>query len=376
MVKTSNKPRPEPLLPQTRLSETRSSKITPNERNAFTGLFQKYGPLEKDAAVQTEQEGTSNDRPSKADMSHVMQMFGDLMAEQKPTEKKVVEKPVEIVVEAPEPITTTEEELETPAESSSGLIRLKDIHPANDPWNDEWENRSIEEKEAIDMVVRREVAKISDRLFESIQEEKGDAGIWEVCNQQVFSMMHSLDRNHIPSSTESSTKAAPDAIDIPRILPVESVVAELYPKLLLRVFRILGTYFPDSPIIGQFRTTMRAQGKASIFFGVSPALYDEMIIFSWTNGHDITAVVSLLHDMDNAGVTPSDTVRQLLGQIVQKHKVDMRSVSKGGRHAFWDEPQNRAAFEELTGPFGWTEKSHSRQRRTRLKIPTFRSSKP
>lgn len=251
-------------------------------------------------------------------------------------------------------------------------IQLKDVVSANEEWDDKWENFLMTERQAIGMVIRREVTKITDRLLASIEEEKGDSGVWEVCTQQVFSIVHFLDQ------TDEPFKVAPTGIEIPPILPAELVIPELYPKLLLQVFRMLTTYFPDSPILGQFRSAVKAQGQESTFFAVSPALYDEMVIFFWDHAKDLSGVVSFLHDMHNGGLDPSQTVHHLLRRIVKERREDMKSVADGEKHEFWDIPSNRAAFEELDGPFGWVERSkaqsYQKRSKNRLPLPRFRHS--
>ncbi|KAJ6164049.1 hypothetical protein N7470_002721 [Penicillium chermesinum] len=378
------KPKPPPPKPK---STVQPKTITPGEREAFQNLFARLGAVKRDEDQQTEKAYASNNRPNGADISQLMQIFGATMEEKRTTKRKSEEKceiiqpepkpepepkPVPVPVaggEKPEPPAEPQAELpkQPPKQPPGSPITLKDIKAADEVWNDEWENPSIEERQAINMVIRREVTKITEKLLTSIQQDKGDSGVWEVCTQQVFSMMHSLDQgSSAPSAlSPSSPETARDRIDIPAILPADIVIAELYPKLLLQVFRMLGTYFPDSPILGQFRPSIYLLRRV-------PALYDEMVIFYWNRDKDLTAVVSFLQDMENAGLDPSKAVRKLLRDIVRQQREDMKAGPNSERRAFWEIPQNRAAFEELVGPFGWLEKSKGTGRRNRLPIPKMK----
>lgn len=240
-------------------------------------------------------------------------------------------------------------------------------------------------KEAINMVVGRESKKIESELFNAIEQGKGDSGLWEVCKQRIFTMIGQFGTVSpvIPvdlgSNADSSVEQSPNSghpsgpLDIPDAVPPGPIIAKLYPQLLLLAFRILGTHFPESPLIGQFRTAVQANGRTFAFLGTSQPLYEELISFHWRTCYDLPAVVSFLRDMDTAGLDPSRRVRRILREIVRQREQDLESNQKAGDGSFWDAPPNRKAFEELAGPGGWMETIKSRRRqRPDVAIPVLK----
>ncbi|KAJ5379990.1 uncharacterized protein N7496_002418 [Penicillium cataractarum] len=232
-------------------------------------------------------------------------------------------------------------------------------------------------REAIEFVVKKESEKIEFALFQAIEEGKGDMGLWDVCKERIFSVLQHLDEgaeitmpgsdNSYGANEASGTKQATPAagpLRIPSVVPIGPVITELYPKTLLIAFRLLNTHFPESPLIGQFRSTIKEQGRASALLGSSVALYDEMIHFYWHGCNDLPAVVSFLHDMDVTGLEPSFRTRRLLKDIVRQRQrdKDTQEESLHGQESFWEFPPNKKAFEELAGRKGWLEKLKARAR--------------
>ncbi|KAJ5482889.1 hypothetical protein N7539_006335 [Penicillium diatomitis] len=234
-------------------------------------------------------------------------------------------------------------------------------------------------QEAIEIVVKKESQKIEFALFQAIEEGRGDMGLWEVCKERIFSVLQHLDENAnitMPGAVNKTSSDDADVADsahthtssglfrIPAVVPIDQVITELYPRTLLIAFRLLNTHFPGSPLIGQFRTTIKDQGRASALLGSSVALYDEMIQFYWYGCNDLPAVVSFLHDMDVTGLEPSSRTRRLLKDIVRQRKRDLDHGDQPthDQDSFWDFPPNKAAYEELAGPGGWLEKLRSRAR--------------
>lgn len=234
-------------------------------------------------------------------------------------------------------------------------------------------------KEAIEFVVKKESEKIEFALFQAIEEGKGDMGLWEVCKERIFSVLQHLDEaaeitmpgsdnSLVANETLSTNSAGPPSgpLRIPSVVPISPVITALYPRTLLIAFRLLNTHFPESPLIGQFRSTIQEQGRASALLGSSVALYDEMIHFYWHGCNDLPAVVSFLHDMDVTGLDPSFRTRRLLKDIVrqQQRDKDTRGQSQVDQDSFWDFPPNKRAFEELAGRNGWLEKLKARARQS------------
>lgn len=279
--------------------------------------------------------------------------------------------------------TRTESQTETrpvtglPSDVPGGShkIRLGDLGFA-EPASSTRGEAMITVREAVEAVVQREAEKIEFELFRAIEQGKGDIGLWDVCKERIFSMLQHLDET--TSTTEADPSTAGDLphtdaesepeptaprspsgpLDIPSVVPTSPVVARLYPKTLLIAFRLLNTHFPDSQLISQFRSTIKAQGRTSAVLGTSGALYDEMVYFYWHGCNDLPAVVSFLHDMDVHGLSPRKHIRALLKGIVRQRYHDLEAAREAGEEEdpFWELPPNRRAFQELAAPGGWLDR--------------------
>lgn len=230
--------------------------------------------------------------------------------------------------------------------------------------------------EAIKLVVKREASKIEFALFEAIEDGKGDMGLWQVCKERIFTMLELLGeespaeasdlRTNLPTTVDQSTTAdktdtsaktpsspSSEFVKVPDGVPVPPVVAALYPKTLLIAFRLLKTHFPDSPLISQFRLTIKAHRTSNIL-GSSTDLYDELIFFYWRDCTDLPAVVSLLHEMDLTGLVPSSKTRDLLYDITRQRKRDLahHRMEESSQVSWWRMPPNEKAYRELVGNDG------------------------
>ncbi|GAB1200924.1 hypothetical protein APSETT444_010305 [Aspergillus pseudonomiae] len=167
----------------------------------------------------------------------------------------------------------------------------------------------------------------------------------------------------------------PSHLEVPESVPVEPVVTALYPKMLLVAFRLLNLHFPNSPLISQFRATIKSHGRASAVLGSSTGLYNELIYFYWRGCHDIPGVVSLLREMEVIGIEPNHRTCGLLTGIVNQRDRDlkqhwkrMHNEKRGPRREpWWDLAPNRKAVRELLGPEGWM---HRIERRVQEKRPS------
>lgn len=292
-------------------------------------------------------------------------------------------------------------------------------------------------EKAVGMVVQREAAKIESSLLNCVKFGSGDLGMWEVCRDRIFTMMQYLEQedsgsdNNQKSTTMTSqsgespqlqppqpqpepepieeeeeekedqedqenhhnndndndnpqkaTSAYPpsETLDIPPFIPPKPVITTLYPKMLLTAFRLLTTCYPTSPLISQFRSSIRAHGAASTIAGSSVDLYDDLLEFYWVGCSDLPGVVSLLREMEVTGVEPDERTVGVLRGIVRERDEDVggggggggRGVGKGrGRKdrgfegmAWWDMGPNREVIRELTSPGGWIERLDERVRRS------------
>lgn len=235
------------------------------------------------------------------------------------------------------------------------------------------EGKQVPMERAIDIIVRRESAKIEAALQEAIEHEKGDIGIWDVCKARIFSMLQDINQP-IPTpnphqTEENQNQNQNHTLQIPSTVPSKAVVISLYPKMLLVAFRLLSVHFPHSPLIRQFRSTIRSHGRASAILGTSTALYNELIYFYWRGCSDIAGVISLLREMEVTGVEPSARTCSILQGILRQREWDLkghwhRSQRDDGagssREPWWDLAPNRRAIRDLMGPDGWLSRLEER----------------
>lgn len=236
------------------------------------------------------------------------------------------------------------------------------------------ESRQVPMEQAIDIIVRREAAKIEAALQEAIDHDKGDIGIWDVCRARIFSMLHDIQTTTTATTPEPQPKTEEEekeTLQIPSTVPRKAVVVSLYPKMLLVAFRLLSVHFPHSPLIRQFRSTIRSHGRASAILGTSTELYNELIYFYWRGCSDIAGVISLLREMEVTGVEPSARTCSILQGILRQREWDLKghwhrsqrhdtAGAGNSREPWWDLAPNRRAIRDLMGPDGWLSRLEER----------------
>ncbi|KAJ5736400.1 uncharacterized protein N7483_001525 [Penicillium malachiteum] len=341
--------------PWSRDSGTKKSKsrtFTRNERDAFDGLLSRWNKQQTDHA-QTEESET---------ITHFESILGTTThgASQKHgSESKRKETPIK--------------DRDKPRDEEEG-IHLSELGFTT-PGSRTTVDPIVPMKAAIHMVVQRELRKIEAELFQAMEDQKSDSAVWKVCKERIFTIpdhvggatsSSSSDLDGVPNEHQvdqsNSGEVFSGPLNIPAAVPAGLVVAKLYPRLLVVAFRVLSTHFPESPLIGQFRTAVRANGRTSAFLGTSSQLYEELMTFSWYTCNDLPAVVSSLQDMEIAGLDTNRRVRKLLRDIVDQREHDLDSPDQVRDRSFWDAPPNQQAFEELAGPGGWLETISSRMK--------------
>ncbi|KAK1147700.1 hypothetical protein N8T08_001045 [Aspergillus melleus] len=240
---------------------------------------------------------------------------------------------------------------------------------------------SIPMQEAVFLIVERESARTGAALQAAIDAGKGDQAVWDVCKERIFSMLDLLVTTHTakadvdaspfapsdPTADPEQTATLAKLLDLPPEMPAESVVSALYPRMLLSVFQLLNLHFPQSPLIGQFRTTVKSHGRTSTVLGASTGLYNEMIYFYWRGCQDLPSVISLLQEMEVTGVEPDERMCALLRAIVLQRKEDIYKHARRRmpnapktREPWWDLAPNRMAVKDLIGEDGWIRKLEMR----------------
>ena len=290
---------------------------------------------------------------------------------------------------------------------------------------------NVSTREAAKLVMRRESAKIEAALRDAITDGRGDMGVWEVCKARIFSMLQylgeaqGLDPKYLPppgmlmpalpsgekpandlsgsdetksaeedkvpekeqsalvttqremgveapdndqtESSESEPKAVIGPLEIPSFVPVENVVSLLYPRMLLVAFRLINTHFPNSPLISQFRSTIKAHGRVSMVLGSSTGLFNELLYFHWRGCNDLPGVISLLQEMETTGAEPNERTHSLLHSIIAQRNRDLKDYhtrrNAGDavpKDPWWDMAPNRKAMREIMGRDGWARKIYLR----------------
>ncbi|OJJ97973.1 hypothetical protein ASPACDRAFT_15334, partial [Aspergillus aculeatus ATCC 16872] len=248
----------------------------------------------------------------------------------------------------------------------------------------EWLTRNLVSTErAVEAVVLRESHVIETALLRAVKRKHGDRRLWDACREMVFPLVHALEAD--VGVQHSDTKADETELQgessyklvLPEGVPVSSVVAELYPKMLLAAFRLLNLHSPASTLIGQFRSTIRLMGPTSAVLGGSTGLYNELIYFYWRGCQDLPAVVALMQEMDVTGVEPDARTVRILGSIATQRTRDLKAhwqrnigslprprnpaeKVRVGRETWWDLAPNRKAFRALYDDDGWVAKVKAR----------------
>ncbi|KAJ5765267.1 hypothetical protein N7520_004826 [Penicillium odoratum] len=346
--------------------------ITRNEREAFGGLLTRLNTAQKSPPLETHEPDSV---PKTEDLLAVMSIFESILEDKSAAAKESrAAKFQDGTLSDKGPSRKSDQPEETVYEAEDVRIGDLGLEVSSAGTN---ADSVVTLTEAVNMIVEREAKRIESELFQAVEQGKGDAGLWAVCRERIFTMISHIggpisanDQNLDPDSVNAAHSSGP--LNIPAAVPAGPVVAKLYPQLLLLAFRILSTHFPQSPLISQFRTAAKAHGSSSAFLGTSQTLCDELMDFYWYSCNDLPAVVSFLRDMDTAGLDPSRRVRKLLRDIVQQHDRDVKSTRKAGGEHFWDAPPNQKAFHELAGSGGWIETINSRKlqrRRTAIPVP-------
>lgn len=157
-----------------------------------------------------------------------------------------------------------------------------------------------------------------------------------------------------PENPDSPEHRSP--LEIPSFIPPELVVTVLYPRMLLVAFRLINTNFPNSPLISQFRSTIRSHGRVSYVLGSSTGIYNELLYFQWRGCNDLPGVVTLLREMDLTGVEPNRRTRALIDSIVAQRDSDIKEHGEGENapaDPWWDMAPNRKAMREITSRSGF-----------------------
>lgn len=353
---------------------SRKFTITRGEKQVFQELL---GELEKSGTNLTEATRraaeSSPHKDSEGEMTQISALFDSVLAEFRKKEKRREERSERQrrSNESDEAMRLAEE-----AEEAESQVDISELLGE--------EGRQMPIERAIKIIVQRESTKIENALQAAIDEDKGDIGIWEICKARIFSMLQTVPgvAPGTQQQQEQDTTTTTD-LEIPASVPREPVVISLYPQMLLVSFRLLNLHFPNSPLISQFRSTIKSHGRASAVLGTSTGLYNELIYFYWRGCNDLAGVTSLLQEMEVIGVEPNQRTVGILRGILSQREKDLKrhwylrkqAMEQGRdpdqvggfgiREPWWDMAPNRRVVKELLGPDGWVHRLEERVKKLR-----------
>ncbi|CAG8906382.1 unnamed protein product [Penicillium egyptiacum] len=347
-------------------------KITTQEKLVFGGLLEQLG-FKHDGETTEASSLKPMSEEKKAEMAELVSMFDNLLKDprQKKAASKAKQQPKDDYSSYRRPEKPKTEE-QVPAENQGPKrIYLRDLG-YSEPATASAAEVTVSLRRAIEIVVKAESEHIEFALLQAIEDGKGDLGVWEVCKQRIFSMLRHLDEKSLEEASDPENLSTTDQpepanrpsgrLRVPAVVPVAPVVVSLYPSTLLIAFRLLNTHFRDSPLIPQFRSTIKEYGRVSAFLGASSGLYDELIHYHWRVCKDLPAVVSILREMNQLGINPSSKSRGMLTGLIIRQARDLEAHRKSPseKSFFWDLPSNKEAFHELTRKDGWMDQIEAR----------------
>ncbi|KAL2853829.1 hypothetical protein BJY01DRAFT_206472 [Aspergillus pseudoustus] len=359
---------------------TSKPKMTVDETRAFAALFQHLEE-DTDPDSKSKMDGDSTERskssmPDQNMIQEISSIFDTVMRDinarkkaevsQHPTPKSQIHPEIEPVADVMETENTF------PLSDSEELEEAEKLEAR--PKDGKEQSHKLNNK-LIRQIIHREGLKIESALFSAaVDEKQGDTGIWDICKERIFPMVQLLETDANSKATSSApnelefsegdrdsqsvtrTSLENPLLDVPDIVPIETVVSELYPKMLLAAFRLLNLHFPESPLIGQFRSTINSLGRESAVLGSSTALYNELIYFYWRGRQDLPEVLSILREMDILGLSPDQQTVRFLESILHQRERDLKALRLPGADQssgrWWDLPQNRKAIHDLVGEKG------------------------
>ncbi|CAI7568271.1 unnamed protein product [Penicillium glandicola] len=347
-------------------------KITTQEKLIFGGLLEQLG-FKHDGETTEASSSKPMSEEQKAEMAELVSVFDNLLKDPRARKAalKAKQEPKEDYSSYRRPEKTEREE-QVPAENQGPKrINLRDLG-YSEPATASAAEVTVSLRRAIEIIVKAESEHIEFALFQAIEDGKGDMGVWEVCKERIFSMLRHLDDKSLVEASDPDNLSTTDQpepatqpagpLRVPAVVPVAPVVVALYPKTLLIAFRLLNTHFRESPLIPQFRSTIKEYGRVSTFLGASSGLYDELIHYHWRVCKDLPTVISILREMNQLGINPSSKSRGMLTGLIIRHARDLKAhrESASEKDFFWDLPSNKEAFDELTRKDGWMDQIEAR----------------
>lgn len=210
---------------------------------------------------------------------------------------------------------------------------------------------------------------------------KTDLELWQVLEQEVFSMVDKFDLGQAGQpSTGSETSSLEDpgseAPPKPKVSQL-SILGPLYPSHLLLGLRFLSSSFSQpSQLALSILPRIKSLGVISQVLGASTALYNELLRIQWHRHDNYEAVVNLLLEMENSGLEfDEETLKIVRGirrtrlAVMEGEKGDVWKVLFSQRwppfartFTLWErkiKDEVAARSKELERRLGWTQSIYS-----------------
>lgn len=351
----------------------RKPRLTGGESQAIASLFSKYDPLGSGhpsaSAPEAKTSGRKDTQATDGVFAEIGAIFDSVMTDMKDREEKQAradehrrQRRLGLLEDSSE---DRFQAAESKARSERDASRQHDGGPFDLPDNDEELSELVDRGQmtpanAIELVTKRETAKIEAELREAVVNLE-EMEFWGLCQERIFSLVKFLDSPGTTLSSEderepqdaehSPSQSTPKHLEVPSCIPLDAVIAGVYPRLCRTAFILLNLHFPESPLIAQFRTTINSLGRESAFLGLSTLLFNDMLYYHWRVTHNFAEVVTLCRDMQTTGARPNKGTIVILDGLLHEWRNDMqkRRKGKGSLEPWWDLPPNRRALRELLG---------------------------
>ena len=173
------------------------------------------------------------------------------------------------------------------------------------------EGKDEDRDEEKDEVKNEERVEEKDEVKDEEKDEENDKGTHEpITENKIESTTEITEMSKESTSASRAEKKA----SLPR-LSID-VYGPIYPALLIVAHRQLVRNFePTSPLVFQLLPRVKSLGLVSYVLGASTTLYNETISLWWTHRGDLRAVLSILDEMEAAGMYADSHTEKLLDRI-------------------------------------------------------------
>ncbi|KAM0277001.1 hypothetical protein ACHAQH_006184 [Verticillium albo-atrum] len=158
-----------------------------------------------------------------------------------------------------------------------------------------------------------------ERFDSLIKECQTDIDVWNVLNREVFSMIEKLGVADVSSPAAEKTE---EQLDM-------NLYGPLYSQHLLRALKALDKEFArSSPLVFNLLPRIRELGFASYVLGATTGFFNELATIHWHRHGDVRGVISLLQEMQHAGLNFDKKTLKLV-KTIEASLDDMSGESQG-----------------------------------------------